>query len=258
MRAPSGGSGDGRFIKHNRSGYPDQLLREAHGLAVLRAAAACSEIDVPEVRAVDEHRLVLPRIPVSSCSAEQWAKLGRGLAAIHAIPQPHFGFDGDNYIGGNPQPNAPANRWGQFFVARRLEFQVSLIADPHRRRQYAEILQRSATRLCEFLDALQVTPALVHGDLWHGNVLCGQGGRIWLIDPAPYYGDPEVDLAMTALFGGFAPAFYSAYRALRPEPAHCAMTRTIYNLYHLLNHLNLFGDDYLSGCEAGLEAIRRI
>jgi fructosamine-3-kinase len=247
-----------QFIKRNRSRYQDQLLREAHGLDALRRAAVGTGIDVPAVIHVDHETLVMPRIRSARGSADQWWRLGQGLAAIHAQAQPRFGFEEDNYIGLNPQPNTFNDSWGSFFLQQRLAFQVGLIADQPRRRRFSQRLQQKAVRIQEFLDSQPVTPSLVHGDLWNGNVLCGEDGRVWLIDPAAYYGDAEVDLAMSEMFGGFPPQFYAAYRACRPESATWSLKKGIYNLYHYLNHLNLFGDAYLGGCEAGFRLLERI
>jgi len=249
---------DETFVKHNRSGYADQLLCEAHGLAVLREAAIGSGIDVPPVLHVDQRTLSMPRIRSGAGSDRQWTRLGQGLAAIHARTYPQFGFPRDNYLGLSPQPNACDERWSRFFLHRRLEFQVGRIADDQRRRRYAQTLREKSARLTAFLEAEPVKASLVHGDLWNGNVLCGDDGRVWLIDPAPYYGDADVDLAMTQMFGGFAPPFYAAYRRLRPESPRYPLKRRIYNLYHYLNHLNLFGDAYLDGCEDGWAALAEV
>jgi len=246
------------FVKRNHSGYPDHLLREAHGLEALRRAATGTGIDVPEVIRVDNESLTMPQIRSGRCSIDQWVRLGQGLASIHGHQQPRFGFEEDNYIGLNPQPNPFCDSWGRFFLQQRLEFQVSLVRDFRRRRVFSRRLQQSAKRLTEFLDAQNVAPSLVHGDLWSGNVLCGEDGRVWLIDPATYYGDPDVDLAMTEMFGGFAADFYAAYRRRRPESATYARKKRIYNLYHYLNHLNLFGDGYLEGCESGFATLEGI
>jgi fructosamine-3-kinase len=239
------------FIKQNQSRYQDQLLREAHGLEALRRAAIGTTIDVPSVIHVDHQTLTLPFIRSTHGSAAQWQKLGEGLASIHSPPQQRFGFDEDNYIGLNRQLNVFSDSWGDFFLQQRLRAQIELIADRQRRAHFLQRLHLRAARLCEFLDADKVSPSLLHGDLWNGNVLCGEDGRIWLIDPAPYYGDAEADLAMTELFGGFPAVFYSAYRARRPDSSNGPLKRRIYNLYHYLNHLNLFGDAYLDSCEAG-------
>jgi fructosamine-3-kinase len=244
-----------QFIKRNQSRYKDQLMREAHGLEALRLAAIGTAIEVPSVIHVDQQTLTLPFIRSTQCSVAQWRKLADGLASIHSKPQRRFGFETDNYIGLNRQLNAFSDSWGDFFLQQRLQFQIGLTADHRRRDHFSQRLRQRAVRLCEFLDADKVSPSLLHGDLWNGNVLCGEDGRIWLIDPAPYYGDAEADLAMTGLFGGFPAEFYAAYRARRPDSSTGSLKRRIYNLYHYLNHLNLFGDVYLEGCEAGFAVL---
>ncbi len=246
------------FVKRNHSRYADHLLREAHGLEALRRAASGTGIDVPEVIHVDQEAMTISFIRSARCSTQQWTRLGHGLALIHAQTQPRFGFDEDNFIGLNPQPNGFSDSWGSFFLQQRLRFQVELIADPQRRNRYFQRLQQKTARLRDFLDSELKFASFVHGDLWSGNVLCGQDGRVWLIDPAPYFGDPDVDLAMTEMFGGFPTPFYMAYRAQRPESSTYSLKRRIYNLYHYLNHLNLFGDAYLDGCEAGFAALEQI
>lgn len=246
------------FVKKNQSRYADHLLREAHGLEALRRAAAGSGIDVPNVIQVDQRTLTLPFIQATRCTAGHWKKLGEGLAAMHAQAQSRFGFDEDNYIGLNPQPNACNDSWGDFFLRRRLEYQVGLITERQWRKAFSDCLRQHGQRLREFLDAESPRPSLVHGDLWHGNVLCGEDEHVWLIDPAAYGGDAEVDLAMTEMFGGFPAQFYAAYRARRPEPPNWTQKKQIYNLYHYLNHLNLFGRAYLGGCEAGFAVLEKI
>jgi fructosamine-3-kinase len=247
-----------QFVKRNKSRYADHLLREAHGLDVLRRAAAGTGIDVPEVIHVDHQTLTILLIRSTRCSADQWTRLGQGLASIHARPQHRFGFDEDNYIGLNPQANPFNDSWGSFFLQQRLEYQVGLIADQRRRRDFSQYLQHKSARVREFLDRESVSPSLLHGDLWNGNVLCGEDDRVWLIDPAPYYGDPDVDLAMTEMFGGFPAQFYAAYRLRRPASSTYPLKKQIYNLYHYLNHLNLFGDAYLDGCETGFATLGTI
>lgn len=247
-----------RYVKLNRSRFADHLRREAYGLGVLRTAAAGTGIDVPAMIDVDERSLTMTRIRAVAGSPGQWARLGHGLAGIHAQPQACFGFEESNYIGMNPQSNDPDDSWGRFFAGQRLGFQVGLIEDERLRRGFSQALAAAAARLREFLDAERASPSLLHGDLWRGNVLCGDDGRVWLIDPAPYYGDAEADLAMTEMFGGFPAEFYAAYHARRPRSARYALKARIYNLYHYLNHFNLFGAGYLEGCEAGFAALDEI
>jgi fructosamine-3-kinase len=246
------------YIKRNQSRYPDHLLREAYGLEALRRAAAGTDIDVPRVIHVDQQALTMPLIRSVQCSSAQWTKLGRGLALIHSRQQQGFGFEEDNYIGLNRQLNTFSDSWGEFFVEQRLGFQISLIENQERRRRFSECLRQQTVPIRQFLDSAQVAPSLLHGDLWRGNVLCGESDHVWLIDPAVYYGDADADLAMTQLFGGFPAQFYSAYRSMRPEPSNWPLKMRIYNLYHYLNHLNLFGDAYLDNCEAGFAMLAEL
>ena len=159
--------------------------------------------------------------------------------------QTTYGFPIDNYIGSTPQINTPKDSWVDFFRECRLHPQVRMAYD-------AGYLERSAMRqadsIMERLETLLPEPdhpSLLHGDLWGGNYMTGPDGKAWLIDPATYVGHREADLAMTELFGGFAPAFYSAYRSIAHVDAGYDERRDLYNLYHLLNHVNLFGYSYV-------------
>ena len=250
------------FTKHNRAGFADALRCESRGLARLEEALAGAPLHVPKVYAVDDHRLEMTAIVAAGWERTAWQALGEGLACLHRCPGPGFGLDEDNYIGLNPQKNrfggarGPyAERWGPFFVACRLGYQVSLIADPAQRQAFDWILERHGDRLADYLDSHCDFPSLVHGDLWRGNALCDSQGRPWLIDPAGYFGDREVDLAMTEMFGGFEPAFYQAYEAALPLSSAYATKKIIYNLYHYLNHYNLFGAGYLAGCQRGFDTV---
>ena len=170
--------------------------------------------------------------------------LGERLAAMHRASAPEFGFALDNTIGSTPQPNGWMNEWIAFWRERRLVFQLRLAA----KNGYGGKLQELGERL---LDALPVyfkgytpQPSLLHGDLWGGNHAYLRDGAPVIFDPAAYYGDREADIAMTELFGGFDSDFYSAYRAAWPLDAGYATRKTLYNLYHILNHANLFGAGY--------------
>lgn len=243
------------WTKHNTTPHADALLREAEGLEALRCAAAGTGIAIPDVLRVGTAAMALTAIVNGHCRPAQWAALGAGLAAIHARPQSRYGFVADNYIGRNPQPNGFSDSWGAFFVERRLRYQIGLLSDASRRRRFEKRLSAVSDALQTFLDRTCAGPSLVHGDLWSGNVLCSDNGSVWLIDPAVHCADREVDIAMTELFGGFAADFYTAYTAVLPLSPEYAQKRAIYNLYHYLNHLNLFGEAYLRGCEEGFAAI---
>jgi fructosamine-3-kinase len=239
---------DGRrtfFVKVNRAGVRAMFEAEAEGLQALAAARAL-RVPVPVCHGEDTRSswLVLEHLELRRGTTEQMAALGRGLAALHAARGPRFGWHRDNTIGSTPQPNAWHDSWPAFWRERRLRCQLELA----RRNGYGTAL-RESDALLDAVDALLAghtpAPSLLHGDLWAGNAGCTAGGEPVVFDPACYYGDRETDLAMTVLFGGFPPAFHAAYEHAAPlAPGH-AVRRELYNLYHVLNHLNLFGGGYL-------------
>ncbi len=171
--------------------------------------------------------------------------LGTQLAAMHGYGTDAYGLEQDNYIGSTPQYNGWEADWVRFYREKRLRPQIELARRngllPTNRRQR---LERLLERLDDWLAGIERQPALLHGDLWGGNVITGPGGVPALIDPAVYYGDREAEIAFTELFGGFSTRFYNAYQeAWSLEPGYTDR-RDLYNLYHLLNHLNLFGESY--------------
>ncbi|MDO3722068.1 fructosamine kinase family protein [Marinobacter sp. chi1] len=249
-----------RHLKINTTGYADALLCEAEGLECLRSAltqAGVSTVRIPDVFSVSERGLEMSEI--SPCPAEErtLVLLAEGLASLHSVKQSRFGWESDNYIGLSPQPNGWHETWGEFFVGRRLKYQVDKIRDTNLKRRFSHRLAEYGPGLADWLDAHCPYPSLLHGDLWNGNVLFDDAGA-WLIDPAVYQGDREVDLAMTEMFGAFGEAFYRAYDRCLPRTAVYDQKRAIYNLYHYLNHYNLFGPGYLSGCERGFAAIEEL
>lgn len=171
-------------------------------------------------------------------------RLGEQLAALHSVTAPRFGWWRDNTIGRTPQSNAWSGDWVEFFAERRLRPQLVLAV----RNGFAALLAERLERLLAALPALLAghapRAALLHGDLWGGNWLASAAGEPVLFDPAVYYGDRETDLAMTRLFGGFGAAFYRAYETAAPLPAGAAVRGELYNLYHVLNHANLFGGGF--------------
>ena len=238
------------FRKANTSGFPDALECEAEGLELLRAAvseASCVGVAVPEVVSVSSEELVLPEIHARSATAALMATLGEGLARMHKLAQERYGFSHDNYIGLSPQKNRWSDNWGEFFRHERLGYQVSRIGNARLRAEFEQVLADKGEALEAFLNQYCQQPSLLHGDLWAGNALF-DGQKAWLIDPAVYYGDREADLAMTELFGGFSADFYRAYDQIWPRGSAYAAKKDIYNLYHALNHYNLFGGGYLGQC----------
>lgn len=233
-------SGHTFFLKTNSSAPPDMFAREAEGLEALRVPDGPR---VPRPYLWGRDFLLLEDLAPASRRPDFWETLGRQLAALHRHTNPRFGFAHDNYIGSTPQPNPWTEDGYAFFAEHRLLFQARLA---HRRGLLSQEDVRRVERLAARLpDLVPPQPAsLLHGDLWSGNVIPDEHGQPALIDPATHYGWAEAELGMTQLFGGFPEAFYRAYEEVRPLTPGWRERFPIYNLYHLLNHLNLFGESY--------------
>lgn len=237
------------FMKSNRRENEAFFHAEAVGLS---AIAENGTIRTPQILATgmdgDRSFLLLEYIDWRQRRTEYWQKFARELAAMHRMPAGSFvgggsfGFMEDNFIGSRPQKNTPADSWIVFFRDCRLRPQYEDAARSLDRADRArfETLLRSLDRWLVEPDQ----PSLLHGDLWSGNVMTGNDGKAWLVDPAAYVGHREADLAMTELFGGFPQSFYDIYNAAYPLQPGYAQRRDLYNLYHLLNHLNMFGSGY--------------
>ena len=238
------------FVKVNAAAGLPRFEAEAAGLAEL---AATRTVRVPEPMghgvAAGHAWLMLEYLSLMSGGTRAMEQLGRSLAALHAQPRKGFGWHRDNAIGATPQLNAYCDNWIEFWREQRLGFQLDLAA----RKGYVGALQQQGEQLRARLDGLFVghspTPALLHGDLWSGNAGCTVEGEPVIFDPAVYQGDREADLAMTELFGGFPESFYAAYQEALPLATGYPQRRTLYNLYHILNHLNLFGGSYRAQAE---------
>ncbi len=219
---------------------------EARGLAELATPGA---LRVPTVLAVGDDFLVLEAIETGRKGPDFFARLGRGLAQLHRHSHTHFGFDGDNFIGATPQVNprvmAGAGVWAAWYWEHRLLFQLRLAESS---RLASRDLSRGMAQLEKIIPVLlegtDAPPSLLHGDLWGGNFMVDADGAPVLIDPAVYYGHREAELGMTQLFGGFSLTFYEAYHEAWPLEPGWRRRMPLYQLYHLLNHLNLFGGGY--------------
>jgi fructosamine-3-kinase len=192
--------------------------------------------------------LIMEYLEAGPRKADFWERFGRQLAAMHRAetckwtPGGKYGFTQNNFIGAGSQNNAICDSWIDFFREYRLEQQFRLAGEC-----FDSDGRKAMLSLLDHLDEYLVEPefpSLLHGDLWGGNFVTGPDGGAWLIDPAVYVGHAEADLAMTELFGGFAPAFYGAYQEVSSLVPGYEDRRELYNLYHLLNHLNLFGEGY--------------
>jgi protein-ribulosamine 3-kinase len=243
------------FVKLNRADRLAMFEAEAQGL---KEMAATGSVRVPHPlctgAAGAQSYIVMEHIELGGQRAGGGARAGRQLAAMHRASRDSYGWDRDNTIGSTPQRNGPQGDWAEFWARYRLGFQLSLAA----RNGFAGQLQAKGELLLDALPALidhAPIPSLLHGDLWGGNMAFDGDGQPVLFDPAVYYGDREADVAMTELFGGFGGDFYAAYReAWALDPAY-RTRKTLYNLYHILNHLNLFGGGYLGQARGMIEQL---
>lgn len=228
------------FLKSNKAAPVDMFAREAEGLAALRIANGPR---YPEPLLWAEEFILLEDLRPAPRAKDYWERLGRQLAAQHASTNSQFGFAHDNYLGTTPQTNKWTPDGNQFFGEQRLGFQARLGRDNGGlSRAEAAQIERLADRLPDLIPPQP--KSLIHGDLWGGNAISDERGQPALIDPAAHYGWAEAELGMTALFGGFDQRFYRAYEEVRPLDKGWRDRLPIYNLYHLLNHLNLFGPGY--------------
>jgi fructosamine-3-kinase len=242
------------FVKLNRAEGLPMFEAEAAGLAKLAESRTlrvprplCTGVAAGHAYLAMEY-IALGSPPPKSTGGG-WAQAGRLLATLHRSTWGQFGWVRDNTIGATPQPNGPGPDWARFWAERRLGFQLGLA----RRNGYGGALQRMGETLLGSLSGLLdhgPVASLLHGDLWGGNLAFARDGEAVIYDPAVYYGDREADLAMTELFGGFGAEFYAAYREAWPVPSGYAVRKDLYNLYHVLNHLNLFGGGYLGQAQA--------
>ncbi|MDA3958488.1 fructosamine kinase family protein [Oceanispirochaeta sp.] len=243
------------FIKRNTAVSQDMFLQEAAGL---KALAQCRGAPgVPEVFSGGTEGafsfLLMEYLAPGSRQSSFWEDFGRSLALLHKNDRRICcGFDSDNYIGASRQLNSPIESWIEFFRICRLEYQLKMARDKGRvDRDMVSQLERVMLHLDQVLIPCgEGRSSLLHGDLWSGNFICGPDGKAWILDPAPYYGHREADLAMTELFGGFEPSFYRAYEKEWPLDPGYPERRDLYNLYHMLNHLNLFGGSYKGSVQA--------
>lgn len=241
-----GEGGERYFIKLNDPARAELFATEQAGLAALEQAAC---VRVPHVVASgvgsDAAWLLLEYLPLEELDKNTAASLGEQLAAQHRCTAERFGFSGDNVIGATPQRNDWQDNWVQFWREQRLGFQLRLAGGNGAPRTLLQAGERLQEKLDGFFSSYYPVPSLLHGDLWSGNAAAANGVPV-IFDPAVYYGDREADIAMTELFGGFPPAFQSAYRADWPLDSGYPVRRGLYNLYHVLNHFNLFGGSYAS------------
>lgn len=231
------------FVKTNRSGRQDMFQAEAMGLNEM---AASGSIRVPRALCFgddgSQSYIVLEYLDLHGRANQ--ALLGEQLAAMHRQGRDTFGWDIDNTIGDTFQPNESSTDWVSFWREQRLGYQLQLAADNGYGRDVMVPGEKLLQKLPLLFEGHAVTPSMLHGDLWGGNVAGLADGTPVIFDPAFYYGDREADLAMTYVFGGFGPDFYAAYANAWPLDDGFELRKTLYNSYHILNHMNMFGGGY--------------
>lgn len=250
------GGGRAFFVKLNRPERAEMFSAEADGL---REIAGTKTIRVPgpvcHGAGPAASWIVLEHLDLRGANDSGMRALGNALARLHRVTAARHGWHRDNTIGTTQQVNTPSNDWVRFWRDQRLCFQLRLAASNGRSGRLIRDGERLMERLPVFFEGYTPSPSLLHGDLWSGNAAMTAGGEPVIFDPAVYYGDREADLAMTELFGGFAPYFYDAYRAEYPLDSGYGTRKHLYNLYHVLNHLNLFGGGYRAQAERMIEQL---
>jgi protein-ribulosamine 3-kinase len=246
------------FVKLNSSDFAQMFVAEAQGLDVLRQ---CDVINVPNVVSYGQFEqysyLVLQHIQMSQRG--NIADFAVALANLHLNRREQFGFEQNNFIGRTPQINDWQSDWGRFFTEQRLGYQLSLLEQLHVSPVMIEKGRQLMPKLASYLNRHNPKPALVHGDLWQGNYAfdCASNNRATpvIYDPACYYADCEVDLAMLELFGNPGLEFFEAYHQVNPIDSGYSKRKPIYNLYHLLNHATLFGSSYVTQSQSIIEQL---
>jgi protein-ribulosamine 3-kinase len=241
-------AGENYFLKYNGSVNGDMFIKEAHGLQELKKAGV---IKIPDVICYAEEYILLELIVGGNKQKNFSEDFGRKFALLHKYTSEYYGLYENNYIGSNQQLNIPKENekldWTKFYFDKRILFQLHLAEETG---NSTSELRKAISVLENKIDEIVVDdgekPSLLHGDLWGGNYLINEKGFACLIDPAVYYGNREADLAMTKLFGGFDSRFYEVYNETFPLPDGYEYRENIYKLYHVLNHLNLFGGGYYS------------
>lgn len=242
------------FIKLNRAdSFPNMFSLEQLGLQTLKES---NTLEVPTIIAEGEHDgvayLVLEFIEVGQETSLFWETFGRQVAALHQIKEKQFGLTYSNYIGSLPQSNELVEDWSTFFGEQRIMAQAKMAFDSAR---IDKALLSELESIANNLDQLfpLATPSLLHGDLWSGNFMVHANGNPILIDPAIYYGNREMDMAMSLLFGGFQKRFYDAYQEVYPLSEAWETRVDLCNVYPLLVHVNLFGASYAQRLKSAIK-----
>jgi fructosamine-3-kinase len=247
-------AGTDYFVKLNNSSQLDMFVAEADGLEELRQCAAL-HIPVVVCYGRDEQSAWLVMENLLLGGRGDPVALAEGLAALHRITAGRYGWYRNNTIGATPQDNTSSDNWIEFWQQHRLRFQLDLAASRGAAARLLTQGEKLSLELPQLFDGYLPQASLLHGDLWSGNYAYLQTGEPTLFDPAVYYGDREADLAMTELFGGFGADFYAAYNNAWPLDAGYRTRKTLYNLYHILNHFNMFGGGYAGQAQRMVDSL---
>ncbi len=249
-------NGERVFLKYNSHPAPDFFAAESKGLKLLAQAENGPRIPKPLALQNSQRPsfLILEYIEESSPGSDFPVRFARSLAELHRVTHDNFGLDHDNYIGSTPQKNTHETNGTHFFRNHRLRYQQELA---RKSGKLPSATDKNLSKLCDrlenYFDISGEKPALLHGDLWSGNYFPDRDHIPCIFDPAVYFGLREADLAMTELFGRLPQRFYDAYHEAFPLNSGYEERKNLYNLYHLLNHLNLFGGSYLGSVEQVLK-----
>ncbi|MBI1423711.1 MAG: phosphotransferase [Gammaproteobacteria bacterium] len=251
------GSGREYFLKLNDAALLDMFEAEADGLRELAAANAV-RVPIPVCTGISGHQcfIVMESLALGGRGGgASMTRFGEQLAQMHRHTAAQFGWQRDNTIGSTPQINTWGSDWIAFWREHRLGYQLQLAARNGIGVRTLQKGERLQDKLNVFFSGYQPCASVLHGDLWSGNYGISRDDEPVMFDPAVYYGDREADLAMTELFGGFGREFYAAYNANWPLDPGYAQRKLLYNLYHILNHFNLFGGGYAAQADAMIERL---
>lgn len=244
------------FVKLNSAHLLAMFEVEALGLGEL---AQTNTLRIPEAVTYgivgSDAFLVMEYVPLKSMNSTTQQQLGQQLACLHQKQQAYFGWHHDNYIGSNEQKNTRSDNWVSFWQEQRLNEQLKLAAENGYLGKIQQLGEQLIQLVPEFFISYQPQASLLHGDLWAGNAAADSEGQAVIYDPACYYGDREADIAMTELFGGYGTDFYAAYNTVWALDSGYGTRKKLYNLYHILNHLNLFGSGYLNQSEGMMQQL---
>lgn len=239
----TGIDGSQYFVKTNASGRQDMFAAEAKGLQLL-ASSKTLRVPEPVCYGEDESQSYIVMEYLEMNGRANQRELGEQLAAMHQVTAMQFGWEIDNTIGATHQPNAWSDNWLSFWSDQRLAYQLQLAAKNGYGGELQSLGERLLLEMPKLFVGREIKASMLHGDLWGGNAAGLKDGTPVIFDPAFYYGDRETDLAMTYVFGGFTAEFYDAYQGVLPLDDGFDVRKTFYNIYHIVNHLNMFGGGY--------------